>query len=98
MVKLTLRECHIPLASPGCKLLRSNRPQAKFRLKSSSNRLLIKFFNPKSESESELSRPNQFQQLKKRLKSSKSIDFNLKWLIYIKNGQKGLNFDTFNHF
>ena len=31
-----------------CKLLRSNRPQAKFHFKSDSNRLLINFFDPKS--------------------------------------------------
>ena len=35
------------------KLMRSNHPQAKFCLKSYSNNLLINFFDPKSESESE---------------------------------------------
>ena len=32
------------------KLMRSNRPQAKFHLKSYLNRLLIDFFDPKSKS------------------------------------------------
>ena len=35
-------------------------------------------FYPDLLSESELSRPNRFQRLKKRLKCSKSIDFNQK--------------------
>ena len=62
--------------------MRSNQPQAKFRLKLDSNHLLIDFFAPKSESE--LLQRNRFQQLKKRSKSSKSINLNRKWLNLIK--------------
>ena len=73
------------------KLMRANQPQAKFHLKWYLNNILLDFFDPKSESE--LSQRNQFQWLKKRLKSSKSIDSNQKLSIYIKNGQKRLTFD-----
>ena len=64
------------------KLMRSNRPLAKFRLKSYSNNILINFFDPKFESK--LSRRNQFQQLNWQVWNQS---------ILIKNGRKRLYFD-----
>ena len=48
----------------GVKLMRSNRPQAKYHFQWNLNPLLINFFNPKLSLESKLSRRNQFQQEK----------------------------------
>ena len=56
------------IASIFIKLMRSNRPQAKYCFKSDSIRLLIDFFDPKSPLESKLSQQNRFQQMTKRLK------------------------------
>ena len=61
------------------KLIQSNQPQAKFRLKSDSNRLLI-VFNPKSESESESLQQKNFSSLKKDRKVQNQS-------ISIENGQ-----------
>ena len=52
------------------KLMGCIRPQAKYCFKSDSNCLLFDFFDPKWLLESKSSERNQFQQMKKRSKSS----------------------------
>ena len=57
------------------KLMRSNRPPAKIRFKSYSNRILINFIDPNSLLDFKLSRQSRFQQMDFNQKWSNLIDF-----------------------